>query len=160
MWSTHHLKKSSSWFWRGNWAEEDFFKFCVFLRKSKLYWKSWLSLSNRSNQQIKPHPTRWHYPLITYLLRKTTAIWKLVWLDKIFIKGQINSEWIYEIINFPKNNLKNLKDSCLMYYKNSQGRNPSNFSGHFLENVDFINSFWLNLTLIFCFFNSRHSESS
>ena len=21
----------------------------------------------RPNQQIKPHPTRWHYPLITYL---------------------------------------------------------------------------------------------
>ena len=39
-------------------------------------------------------------------------------------KGQIKSEWIYEIINFSKNYLKNLKDFC---YKNSQGRNPSNF---------------------------------
>ena len=34
-------------------------------------------------------------------------------------KGQINSEWIYEIINFPKNDLKNLKDFCPLYYKNS-----------------------------------------
>ena len=49
------------------------------------------------------------------------------------IKGQIKSEWIYEIINFPKNDP--------MYYKNSQGRNPSNFSGQFLEIDDFINSF-------------------
>ena len=56
-------------------------------------------------------------------------------------KGQIKSEWIYEIINFPKNDPKNLKDFCPMYYKNSQGRNPSNFLGHFLEIDDFINSF-------------------
>ena len=32
------------------------------------------------------------------------------------IKGQIKSEWILEIINFPKNDSKNLKDSCPMYY--------------------------------------------
>ena len=56
-------------------------------------------------------------------------------------KGQIKSGWIYEIINFPKNKPKNLKDFCPMYYKNSQGRNPSNFSGDFLEIDDFINSF-------------------
>ena len=27
-------------------------------------------------------------------------------------KGQIKSEWIYVIINFPKNEPKNLKDFC------------------------------------------------
>ena len=43
------------------------------------------------------------------------------------VKGQINSEWIYEIINFSKNDPKNLKDFCLMYHKNSQGRNPARF---------------------------------
>ena len=63
-----------------------------------------------------------------------------------YVKGQIKSEWIYEIISFPKNDPKNLKDMCPMYCKNSQGRNPSNFSGHFLEIDDFINSYWLNLT--------------
>ena len=47
---------------------------------------------------------------------------------------------------FPKNDPKNLKDFCPMYCKNSQGRNPSNFLGHFLEIDDFINSFWLNMT--------------
>ena len=30
-------------------------------------------------------------------------------------KGQIKSEWIYEIINFPKHDPKNLKDFCPMY---------------------------------------------
>ena len=38
---------------------------------------------------------------------------------KASAKGQIKSEWIYEIINFPKNDPKNLKDFCPMYYKNS-----------------------------------------
>ena len=36
--------------------------------KKKYWWKCWFSPSNRPNQQIKPHPSRWHYPpLITYL---------------------------------------------------------------------------------------------
>ena len=56
-------------------------------------------------------------------------------------KGQIKSEWIYEITNFSKNDPKNLKDFCPMYCKNCQGRNPSNFWGHFLEIDDFTNSF-------------------
>ena len=30
-------------------------------------------------------------------------------------KGQIKSEWIYEIINYPKNDTKNLKDFFPMY---------------------------------------------
>ena len=59
----------------------------------------------------------------------------------IAIKGQIKSEWIYEIINFPKIAQNNSKDFCPMYYKNSQGKDPSNFSGQFLENDEFINSF-------------------
>ena len=58
-------------------------------------------------------------------------------ISQLFPKSQIKSKWIYEIIYFPKNEPKNLKD----YYKNSQGRNPSNFSGHFLEINDFLNSF-------------------
>ena len=49
----------------------------------------------------------------------------------MYFKGQIISEWIYEIINFPKNDPKNLKDFCPMYCKNSQGRNPLNFLGLF-----------------------------
>ena len=33
-------------------------------------------------------------------------------LQVIYTKGQIKSEWIFEIINFPKWQLKNLKDFC------------------------------------------------
>ena len=40
----------------------------------KCYWKCWLSPSNRPNQQIKPYPTRWHYPLITYLTLTCSSI--------------------------------------------------------------------------------------
>ena len=54
--------------------------------KKKCYWKCWLRPSNRLNQQIKPHPTRWHYPLINYFNQtqvlayqnfknKTPAVW-------------------------------------------------------------------------------------
>ena len=54
-------------------------------------------------------------------------------------KGQLKSERIYEIINFPKNDPKHLKDFCPMYYKNSQGRNPPGVI--FWKIDDFINSF-------------------
>ena len=55
-------------------------------------------------------------------------------------KGQIKSEWIYEIINFLKMTPK--KDFCAMYYKNSHGRrNPSHFWVKFWKIDDFINSF-------------------
>ena len=56
-------------------------------------------------------------------------------------KGQLKSERIYEIINFPKNDPKHLKDFCPMYYKNSQGRNPSKRFVIFWKIDDFINSF-------------------
>ena len=38
--------------------------------------KSWVSPPNEPNQQIKPHPIRWHYPLITYLRHSS------VWIEK------------------------------------------------------------------------------
>ena len=34
----------------------------------------------------------------------------------LVLKGQIKSEWIYEIINFPKYEPRQLKDYCPMYY--------------------------------------------
>ena len=43
-------------------------------------------------------------------------------------KGQIKSEWICWNHQVSKKDPKNLKDFCPMYYKISQGRNPSNFS--------------------------------
>ena len=35
--------------------------------KKKYYYKCCLSPSNGPKQHFKPHPTRWHYPIITYL---------------------------------------------------------------------------------------------
>ena len=52
---------------------------------------------------------------------------------KVRLNHQFSKKW-------PK------KDFCPMYYKNSLGRNSSNFLGYFLKLNDFINSFWLNLT--------------
>ena len=37
-----------------------------------------------------------------------------VFLQNVYTKGQIKSEWIYEIINFPKDEPKYLKDFCPM----------------------------------------------
>ena len=61
-------------------------------------------------------------------------------MSKMLTCQQIKSEWIYEIINFPKNELKKLKAFGPMYCKNYQGRNSSNFSGHWKLD-DFINPF-------------------
>ena len=46
------------------------------------------------------------------------------------LKGQIKSEWIYEIINFPKNDQKDFKDFYPMYCKNSH---PLLISSGFLK---------------------------
>ena len=44
---------------------------------------------------------------------KGSMMMKLAGLDDLgFVKGQIKSEWIYEVIDFPKYQLKNLKDFC------------------------------------------------
>ena len=51
-----------------------------------------------------------------------------VYQNSLNSKGQIKSEWIYEIINFPKNDPKNLKDICpKKFYSTEIGRNPSIF---------------------------------
>ena len=72
-----------------------------------------------------------------------------------FPKSQLNSEWIYEDINFPKYKSKNLKDfalkvfiACFGLLEASQG-SYKNFQGKILQIVwfvfwnidDFINSF-------------------
>ena len=64
----------------------------------------------------------------------TSFMWSINLNSFAKVKVKIQSEWIYETINFAKNNPKNLKDFCPMYYKNSQGRNSSIFLCHFSEN--------------------------
>ena len=57
------------------------------------------------------------------------------------LKVRLSQNEFMKSLIFQKNDPKNLKDFCPMYYKNSQGRNPSNFLGQFLEIDDFKNSF-------------------
>ena len=80
------------------------------------------------------------------LIKQNECICHLTGLYAFPSKGQIKSEWTYEIINLLKNDPKHLKDFCPIYCKNSQGRNPSTFLSLFLDIDDFINSIWLNLT--------------
>ena len=81
-------------------------------------------------------------------------------------KGQMKSECIYEIIDFPKYHqkflinfrlgmlhstesspLRIIKTNCMhLVYKTFQGRNPSKNLVVFWKINDFINTFWLHLT--------------
>ena len=59
-------------------------------------------------------------------------------------KGQIKSEWIYQIINFAKNEPKIWRISALKHLHRAEIL-PI-FWFNFCKIDDFINSFWLNLT--------------
>ena len=100
------------------------------------------------------------FSLLLYLAVKLVIITVKMWLFTSFPKSHLNSEWIYEDINFPKYKSKNLKDFALKVFiasfgllEASQG-SYKNFQGKILQIVwfvfwnidDFINSFWLNLT--------------
>ena len=60
--------------------------------KKRCYWKCVLSPSNRPNQQIKPHQTRWHYPLLTYLSKKSSTAFMF---NKIFARPD---SWIRQLV--------------------------------------------------------------
>ena len=58
-------------------------------KEKKSYRNFWLSPSNNPNQQIKPHPTRWQYPLINYLTsvyKNTTKLLLKKWTKRTFWK--------------------------------------------------------------------------
>ena len=62
--------------------------------------------------------------------------------NKQSIKGQLNSEWIYEVNISPKMQTKNQKkcyNPCLF----GRAEILKNFGLHFGRNVDLINSFWV-----------------
>ena len=59
----------------------------------------------------------------------TFYYWLHVEFVLTFIKGQLISEWIYEVIVSPKIRTKNCQDFC----PSTQGRNPDNFSFVFWE---------------------------
>ena len=62
------------------------------------------------------------------------------------VKGQIKSEWIYEIINFQKLTRKIWRISVLCTIKTLRAKILQIFRVIFWKIDDFINSFWLNLT--------------
>ena len=61
------------------------------------------------------------------------------YLEKIVVKGQLNSEWIYEIIVSPKVQTKNLKDFCPGSLLKGRVEILQIFGWHFGRNDDIIN---------------------
>mgnify|MGYP006888743328 CR=1 FL=1 len=58
-------------------------------------------------------------------------------------KGQLNSEWIYEVTVSPKMPNKNLKDLCPGNLLEGRAEILQIFGWHFGRNNDLINSFWI-----------------
>ena len=62
------------------------------------------------------------------------------------LKGQLNSEWSYEVIVSPKMPTKNLKDFCTRSLLEGRAEILQIFGWHFGRNDDLINSFWIYRT--------------
>ena len=60
-----------------------------------------------------------------------------------FAKGQLNSEWSYEIIISPKMPKKNYKDICPGSLLEGRAEILKIFGWYFGRNDDLINSFWI-----------------
>ena len=60
----------------------------------------------------------------------------------LLFKGQLNSEWIYEVIVSPKVPTKNCKDFCPGSLLEGRAEILQIFGWHFGRNDDLINSFW------------------
>ena len=58
-----------------------------------------------------------------------------------FSKGQLNSEWIYEVINSPKSQPK-IKEISALPSNKLPGQKSLILCWHFVRNYDFIDSFW------------------
>ena len=71
---------------------------------------------------------------IKYIL----AVWKM----KI-CKGQLNSEWLYEVIVSPKMPTKNYQDFCPGSLLEGRAEILQIFGWHFGRNDDLIKSFWI-----------------
>ena len=59
------------------------------------------------------------------------------------VKGQLNSEWIYEVIVSPKMPTKDFPDFCPGSLLEGRTEIWKNFGCHFGRNDDLINSFWI-----------------
>ena len=58
-------------------------------------------------------------------------------------KGQLNSEWIYEVIVCPKMPTKNYKDFCPGSLLEGRAEIIKTFGRYFERNDDLKNSFWI-----------------
>ena len=58
-------------------------------------------------------------------------------------KGQLNSEWIYEVIVSLKMPTKNCQDFCPGSFLEGRAKISVIFGWHFGRNDDLINSFWI-----------------
>ena len=75
--------------------------------------------------------------------------------DSELDKGQLDSEWIYEVIVSPKMPTKNYQDLCPGSLLEGRAEILVIFGWHFGRNDDLINSFWIQLTdSILCLQNS------
>ena len=72
------------------------------------YWKCCLCLSNSHRQQIKLHPTRWHYPLITYPTYVNIST-----MHYILSIYSINSLWNIWSKKYSNKCVQNTYKSCL-----------------------------------------------
>ena len=61
-------------------------------------------------------------------------------------KGQLNSEWIFEVIVSPKMPTKHFPDFCPGSLLEGRAEILKIFGSHFRRNENFINSFWICLT--------------
>ena len=68
---------------------------------------------------------------------------QLAWLNA---KGELNSEWIYEVIVSPEMQNKSFKVFCPESLLEGGAEILKIFGWHFGGNDDIINSFWIQLT--------------
>ena len=61
-------------------------------------------------------------------------------------KGQLNSEWIYEVIVSSKNPTKNYRDFCPGSLLEGRAEISVIFGWDFGRNDDLVNSFWIYVT--------------
>ena len=116
------------------------FIYCVYVKKYQVTWLN--SIENYDFWIKSTHMLERCDCYISFLWTKLEKqSWKLfvmkscsyIWFLHTtgLLKGQLISKANFKVFIWPKKDPKNLKDFCPMYCKNSQGRNPSNFLGHF-----------------------------
>ena len=103
----------------------------------------WSYLPSDASKRLTHRLTQKQMPSYT----KETIIKELRTAFKTLIsKGQIKSEWIYEIINFQKMTRKIWRISALRVFIVHRAEILQIFWVIFWKIDDFINPFWLNLT--------------